>query len=349
MKTAALPATALLLALHLAAAAAVEPAPPAATAPAASTYQAIQYDQYGAADVLHLVALPRKAPGPGQVRVRVHAAGVNPIDWKVRSGRFDVGRPLPAIPGYDIAGVVDAVGSGVTDVQAGDRIVALLDKSAGYAETALVERGELAKLPDAVSFIDAAALPTAGYTAWRSLVTYGGLERGQTVLVHAAPGGVGHYAVQIAHALGAKVIGTGSEANRAFVLGLGADAYVDYKTQRFEDQAKDVDLVLDAVGGDTLTRSYGVLREGGTLVSIVSGLDRKAMAARKLRNGDAQPRGRGDATVGRTLERLVALMAEGKLRSEIQATFPLARAADAQRQSETGHARGKLVLVTAAD
>lgn len=328
------------LSLAVGGALAVEP-----VAPAPATMQVVQYSAYGDADVLQLAERPLPQPQAGQIRLRVHAAGVNPIDWKLRAGRRGGALDGPVIPGFDVAGVVDAVGAGVDQPKVGDRIFALLDRSGGYAEYALVERGEWARIPDGVSFVEAAALPTAAYTAWRSLVPYGGLSAGQTVLVQAAPGGVGHYAVQIAHALGARVIGTGSAANEAFVRALGAEQYIDYRSQRFEAVVDEVDLVLDAVGGDTLARSYGVVRKGGTLVTIVGRADPGLIRQHGIRDGVRQPYAPGDSTPGQTLERLAGLMVKGQLRSEIQATFPLARAADAQRQSETGHARGKLVLV----
>lgn len=304
--------------------------------------QAIEFAEYGPAEVLRLVELPRPQPAAGELRIRVEAAGVNPVDWKIRNGSLKhYGQGVPAIPGFDVAGVVDALGEGVSGFKPGDEVFALLPQTGAYAEYALAPVDAVARKPEQLSFAEAAAVPTAAVTAWRSLVEQGQLKAGQTVLIHGAPGGVGHYAVQIAHHLGARVIGTGSEANRAFVMGLGADVYVDYRSQRFEDFASEVDLVLDSVGGETLQRSYGVLRDGGVVVSIVQRLDPQDLAPRRLIDGSTRNSAQNNA---QRLQELARLVRVGALRSEIQASFPLAQAVAAHQRSETGHARGKLVL-----
>jgi len=282
------------------------------------------------------VAAP--TPGPGEVLVRVEAAGVNPIDWKLRSGKFGANpKALPITPGYDIAGRVAEIGAGVAGFAKDDPVFALLHRQAGYAQFVTVPAADLVRTPANTDAAHAAAIPTAAQTAWQALFDEGGLERGQTVLIHGAAGGVGHFAVQLARHAGARVIGTASAGNAEFLKSIGADETIDYKTQKFEELVHDVDLVLDTVGGDTLARSYGGVRKGGTIVTIVTRLDAAKMAEHGLR----MPAEDGP---GSPLQKIAALVAEGAVKPEIGATFPLAQAQAAHEQSETGHARGKIVL-----
>ena len=310
-----------------------------AASAADTTMKAIRYDAFGPPSVLHYADAPRPAPAAGEVLVKVEAAGVNPIDWKLRKGGRGGAAPAAAVtPGFDVAGTVAAVGSGVKGFAKGDRVFALLDKPGGYAEFAAVPVSRVAKTPKNVDSIHAAAIPTAAVTAWRALFDEGGLKRGQTVLIHGGAGGVGHFAVQLAKHAGARVIATASAENQEFLKSIGADVTVDYKTQRFEDFAKDVDLVLDTVGGETLARSYGLVREGGTIVTIVTRLDDAQMKQHGLR----MP---AEGSGSNHLDEIAKLVGDGAVKVEISNTFPLADAAKAHEQSETKHARGKIVLV----
>ena len=306
-----------------------------------ATMMAIRYEQYGPASVLELKEVPRPTPGTNEVLVRVEAAGVNPIDWKLRSGRFRADpKALPITPGFDIAGTVAALGPGASGFQPGDRVFALLHRQAGYAEYVTVPVGDLVPTPINTAAAHAAARPTAAGTAWEALFDEGGLTQGQTVLIHGAAGGVGHYAVQFAKHRGARVIGTASAANHEFLKSIGVDQAIDYKNQKFEEVAKDVDLVLDTVGGETLARSYGVVKRGGTVVSIAGRVDPAKLAEHGLRAP-------ASGSSGSPLPAIAKLVAEGAVKSEVGATYPLAEARKAHEQSETGHARGKIVLLVA--
>jgi len=310
---------------------------------APATMHAVRMHAYGGPEVLQLEEVPRPSPGTGQVLVAVHAAGVNPVDWKIREGAF--GRQpasLPRVLGFDVSGVVAAVGADVQRLKVGDEVYGYLSLSrgGGYAEYVVAPEAELAPKPATLDFVHAAAVPLAGLTAWQALVETAGLEEGQTVLVHAAAGGVGHFAVQIAVARGAKVIATASESNHAFLRALGAEQVIDYRTQRFEELAHDVDVVLDPIGGDTRTRSYGVLKPGGFLVSIVGAPPASEIEAHGVRGAGilVRPDAKG-------LAELAELIDLGAMHPEVGHEFPLAEAARAHEQSETGHTRGKIVLV----
>jgi NADPH:quinone reductase-like Zn-dependent oxidoreductase len=329
----------------LAALAGVGPAFGADPAPggAGATMKAVRMHDYGTSSVLQFEDSPKPAAGAGQVLVRVRAAGVNPVDWKVRSGMFKGGMniAMPAIPGYDVAGTVEALGEGVKSFKVGDEVYAYmsLSRGGGYAQYAVVGEKEAAIKPVKADFEHAAAVPVAALTAWQVLFDVAKLEAGQTVLVHAGAGGVGHFAVQFAKWKGAKVIATASASNHEFLKGLGADVVIDYKTQKFEDGAKDVDVVLDAVGGETTARSAAVLKKGGILVSIVGAPDPAPFAARgaKATPWLVQPS-------GKQLAEIAKLIDEGKVTPHVSQTLPLADAAKAQDMSETGKTRGKIVL-----
>jgi len=311
----------------------------ASHAHAAETMKAIRFDAFGPPSVLHYDDAPRPAAGAGELLIKVEAAGVNPIDWKIRKGRPGWEKPKAIVtPGFDVAGTVAAVGGGVKGFEQGDRVFALLDKPGGYAEYAAVTASRVAKTPKNLDAVHAAAIPTAAVTAWRSLFDEGGLQRGQTVLIHGGAGGVGHFAVQFAKNAGARVIASASAENAEFLKSIGADVTIDYKSQRFEDVAKNVDLVLDTVGGETLARSYGVVREGGTVVTIVDDVDAGEMKKHGLR----MP---AEGSGSNHLDEIAKLVGAGKVKVEVSTTYPLADAAKAHEQSETKHARGKIVLV----
>jgi len=306
----------------------------------------VRLHEFGGADKLIYEDAPKPSPGPGEVLVRVHAAGVNPADWKVREGYFEAMIPhaLPLILGWDVSGTIEAVGDGVTEWAVGDVIWANLDiaRDGAYAEYVVARAEILARKPDGLSHVEAASLPVAALTAWQSLFEVGGLQAGQTVLIHAAAGGVGSVAVQLAHAHGVHVIGTASARNHDYLQDLGADDLIDYNAARFEDVAKNVDVVLDTMGGETQARSWGVLKPGGILVSLVGPPDADAAKAHNVRA--AFWSARSDA---RDLDKIAAFLSEGKLKPTLGATFPLADARRAHEQSESGHTRGKIVLEVA--
>src|SRR5213076_1941612 len=238
------------------------------------TMKAVVVHEYGGPEVLKYEEVPRPEPKEDQILVRVMAAGVNPVDALIRSGMFakyekDV---FPIIPGADIAGVVEKVGSKVTKFKAGDPVFAYvsLKGGGGYAEYALAPEREAAPKPKSLGYVEAAAVPIVALTAWQALIDTAKLKAGQSVLIHGGSGGVGSFAIQIAKARGAKVIATASTPNQELLKQVGADVAVDYTKTKFEDVAKDVDIVLDPVGRDTLARSYAVLKKGGFIATLVS-------------------------------------------------------------------------------
>ncbi|MFE7381582.1 NADP-dependent oxidoreductase [Streptomyces zhihengii] len=309
--------------------------------------RAIGQDVLGGPEVLRIVETERPAPGPSEVLVRVHAAGVNPTDlWHRETGGLLGERPVPL--GWDVSGTVEAVGLGVTMYRPGDAVYGMprLPRPAGaYAEFLTAPARHLALRPAGLSHTEAAALPVAALTAWQSLVDTAGVGPGQRVLVHAAAGGVGHLAVQIARARGAQVIATASGPKHAFVKALGADEVVDYRETDFTEAVKDVDVVLDAVGGEYGPRSLEVLRPGGMLVSIASPAEAylaDAARQRGLRAGFTivEPDNGG-------LREIAALVESGRLRVHVDAVLPLAEAGRAHELLAGGKVRGKVVLAVA--
>ncbi|MDG4532161.1 NADP-dependent oxidoreductase [Streptomyces sp. AV19] len=301
-------------------------------------------DAFGGPEVLKEVRLPVPAPGPGQVLVRVRAAGLNPTDWKHRAGPAFLGEP-PFVLGWDVSGVVEEAGLGVTPHRPGDEVFGMLPHPYGagaHAEYAVGPARAFVRKPDGVGHVQAGALPLAALTAWQALVDVAQLAPGQRVLVHAAAGGVGHLAVQIAKARGAYVIGTASAARHAFLRGLGADGTIDYRATDFATAVRDVDVVLDTIGGDYRERSLRTLRRGGVLVSLQPYGRRELAAA-------AEPFGvRAEVMIVESdhagMAAVARLVEKGKLRAEIAGTFPLADAARAHAAGETGRTAGKLVL-----
>ncbi|TAJ16093.1 MAG: NADP-dependent oxidoreductase [Planctomycetota bacterium] len=303
--------------------------------------KAVRIHAYGKAEVLVYEDVPKPVAKAKQVLVRVRAAGVNPVDWKIRGGLFGGELPGPMILGFDIAGVVESVGEGVEGWKKGDEVFALqpLSRGGGYAEFAVTDASALARKPAKADFAHTAALPVAALTAWQGLFDTAKLEQGQSVLIHAGAGGVGHFAVQLAHHKGARVFATASAANLAFLKELGADVAIDYKAQKFEDVAKDVDVVLDSIGGETQQRSFGVLKKGGILVSIVGQPDVKLAKEKGVRAGGILVK-----PDGKVLGELAALIDAGKLVPHVSAIVPLAEARKAHELSESGHTKGKIVL-----
>lgn len=319
-------------------------ASPAVAASQPATMKAVRIHDYGDASKLVFEDAPKPSPAKGELLVKVKAAGVNPVDWKIRSGMFRGGLDftMPATLGFDVAGEVAEVGEGVKKFRKGDNVFAYLalNRGGGYAEYAIVTEKEAAAMPKELDFVKAAATPLTSLTAWQCLFDVAKLAKGQTVLVHAGAGGVGHFAVQLAKWKGAKVIATTSAANIEFVKSLGADEVVDYKSVRFEEVVKDVDVVLDTVGDDTTNRSAAVLKKGGILVSIAGDPDPAKFTERGVRVAMhlVEPSGEQLARIGRLIE-------SGTVNPHVSQELPLKEAAKAHLQSESGRTRGKIVLV----
>lgn len=310
------------------------------------TMRAIVQHSFGDPDVLAVEDVPRPEPTATEVRVRVQAAGVNPVDWKTRGGKGPAaGWGLPMTVGWDVAGVVDAVGPGVTRFAVGDPVFGMpwFPRPAGaYAEFVTAPSRHFARRPDALGVVEAGGLPLAGLTAWQSLVDCARVQPGQRVLVHAGAGGVGHLAVQIAKARGAHVIATASAAKHDLLAELGVDQAVDYRTQKFEEVVEPVDVVYDLIGGDVAPRSFEVLRPDGIMIVLPSAAAAAAVEAARDRGLDV--RGLVVEPDGDGLEELAALVERGALRVLVDETFPLDRAADAHRLGEQGRTTGKIVL-----
>jgi NADPH:quinone reductase-like Zn-dependent oxidoreductase len=310
------------------------------------TMKAIRVHEYGGPEVLKYENAPRPRPVAGEVLVRIHAVGVNPVDWKVRAGHLKdvIAYPMPMIPGWDVSGVVEATGPNVTRLKKGDEVYGQPDvvRNGAYAEFAVVPESELALKPTSIDHVHAASVPTAALTAWQGLFDVGGLRTGQTVLIHGAAGGIGSFAVQLAKWKGARIIATASGRNQEFLLNLGAKKAIDYEKTRFEDVVRDVDVVFDTIGGDTLKRSFGVLKKGGILVSTVETPSAEEAAAHGVRAAMVSMQVDPDQ-----LAEIARLVDSGMLRPIVEAVFPLKEARHAQELSQTGHARGKIVLKVA--
>ena len=302
--------------------------------------QAIRIHHFGGPEVLQLDEIDKPGAEGGKLRIRVAAASVNPVDYKIRKGGYPrvTESSLPITLGRDVAGVVETAAG---DFKVGDEVYAHLDwADGGYADYAVVIPGGAAAKPKTLDMVAAAGVPLAATTAWQGLFDHGGLKAGQSVLIHGGAGGVGGFAVQFAKAKGAHVIATASGDGLRTVRGYGADEVVDHEKQRFEDVAHDVDLVFDVIGGETQDRSFAVLKPGGALISTVQEPD-KARAAEKHLKAErymATPN-------GGQLAEIAALIDAGKVKVEVARTFPLAQAADAHCFLENEHPHGKVVLI----
>lgn len=303
---------------------------------------AVEFDSYGGPDVLELRRRSAPEPAPGEVLVRVRAASVNPVDWKIRSGMLQKFFPVvfPVITGRDGAGEIMTVGGGAEPSLVGKRVCFLAPRGVGtWCDKLALPQAEAVPFPESVSFEHAASLPLAGISAWIAIVQTANVKPGMRILIHAAAGGVGSLAVQLARIRGAEVVATCSQSNVDFVRSLGAEA-IAYDKTPFEDAVRDVDVVLDVIGGDVHRRSYRVLKRGGTIVCLVAAPFQdlgtqygvKVMVPQVLSDPAA-------------LTQIVALVAAGKLKPCVEHVLLLADFAKAQQMSETGHARGKTVLM----
>ncbi|MDG0795118.1 NADP-dependent oxidoreductase [Cohnella ginsengisoli] len=307
------------------------------------TMQAVQVHEYGGPNVLKVGTVERPQPEADEVLVRIVYAAIIPLDFKIRNGWLQRVFPvtLPYIPGFYASGVVEEVGPSVTELAPGDRVFGTI--RGAYAEYGVAKVPELVKVPDNLALKDAATIKAGAEAAWKALFTEGELQAGQTVLVHAAAGGVGQFAVQLAKWKGATVLATASAANLDFVKSLGADQVIDYTTTNFEDVAKEVDLVVDSVGGETETRSWAVLRKGGIFVSLTQDPSQE----------DAQKHGvtakfNTKFTSREDLEILTGLIAEGTITAEVDSVFPFDQADQALEKSEARRGRGRILLNVSA-
>ncbi|MCM3000063.1 NADP-dependent oxidoreductase [Paenibacillus cellulositrophicus] len=302
--------------------------------------QAVRIHQYGGPEELRLEQLPVPVPKPEEVLIRVHAVGVLPVDWAYRQGLMKEHVPLqlPFISGSAVAGVVADVGSRVSKFRKGQAVFGRASQGA-CAEFVTTTVDTLASLPPNLSFREAATISGGATTAWMALFAHGHLQPGQRVLIHAAAGGVGSYAVQLAKWKGAEVIGTCSGDHIDYVKSLGADTVIDYRTTRFEDRVHDVDLVLDGVGGDTLERSWSIVRRGGTLLSLVD-----VPSTERAQQLGITARFSNELAPDTVFQQIGQLIADGQIKAPVGKEFPLHEIRQAHELCQTGHGRGRIVL-----
>ena len=307
--------------------------------------KAVRIKQYGNEEVVELAEVQRPQPGENQLLVKVRAAAVNPVDWKIRDGLGDLlGLKPPLVLGCEVAGTVEAVGgpsgNGIKEFVAGDEVYGYLGTyNGGYAEYVAAPASEFVRKPKHIDFDTAASVPVAALTAWQGIFDNGELARGQRILITGASGAVGSMAVQLAKNKGAHVIGIGSGRNEEFVRTLGADDFVDYKKAKFEDKISAVDLVFDTVGGDTQERAFQVLKRGGVLVSTVSPPSAEKAKEFGVTAAMAAVRPNPDQ-----LTEINRLLESGKLNVRIATVLPLADAKKAHQMSRSGHPDGKIIL-----
>lgn len=303
--------------------------------------KAVTINEYGDKNVLNYTDVERPQPKADEVLVKVHIAAVNPVDWKIRNGLGAMfGLQPPIILGCEIAGTVEAVGGNVKNFKQGDAVYGYIGSHAGgYAEYAIAKRDEIALIPESLDFENAAAVPVGALTAWQAIFDLANLKSGQKILITGASGGVGSMAVQLAKAKGAYVTGTASGKNEEFVKDLGADEFVDYTKEKFEEIVKDVDVVFDTVGGDTLERAFQTLKKGGFLVTSVQppSEEKANQYGIKAAMVEVQPNAKQLAEINQ-------LIGSGKLKAHVETVLPLAEVKKAHELSESGHTRGKIVL-----
>ncbi len=306
--------------------------------------KAVRLNRFGGRDALSVETIDIPQPQDDEVLVRVAAASVNPVDFKIRQGKYPAVKEddLPITLGRDLAGTIEAVGTRAHYMLSrGDPVFAFIGQDrGGQARYVVVKAVELTAAPQSIDLIHAAGVPLAAITAWQGLFDHGGLGAGQRVLIHGGAGGVGHLAIQLAKAKGATVLTTASEHDLDFVRELGADMAIDYKNERFEDVARDIDVVFDLIGGETQDRSWAVLREGGIMVSTLQEPDKAKAAAHKARTAPrytAQPN-------AAQLKDVADLIDAGKVKVVVSETYPLDDVATAHERLEDAHVRGKIVL-----
>lgn len=305
--------------------------------------KAIRIHEFGGPEVLKYEDAPRPEPAEDEVLIKVYASGINPIDWKIRAGHAKGKFPVefPLILGWDLSGEIEEVGSNIINFRKGDEVYGRPDptRNGSYAEYIVVKADQISPKPKSIDHDKAAAVPLAGLTAWQALFDHGNLESGQKVLIHGATGGVGSYAVQFARWKDAYIIGTASAENLDFLKQLGADEVIDYKKEKFDEKVKDVDLVIDLIGGDTQKRSLKIIKKGGRLITTVAPEYKQAALEKNihLENFMAQ-------SDPEDLEQIASLIDSGKVKPIVTNVFPLEEAAEAQKLGEEGHVRGKIVL-----
>ena len=305
--------------------------------------KAVRIHEFGGPEVLSIDEIPVPQPAPDEVLIKVHATSVNPVDWKIREGQRKEKFPgkLPLTLGWDVSGTIEALGEKVSAFRKGDEVYGRPDptKNGAYAEYIVVKANIISIKPTSIGHTEAAAVPLAGLTAWQALFDHGLLKPGQKVLIHAAAGGVGTYAVQFAKWKGAYVIGTASSANIDFLKRLGADEVIDYKMEDFETALSDVDLVLDTIGGETQLKSLTILKAGGRVITT---LMPEFVAEAKAKN--VHLIGFTAQSIPDQLAEMATLIDSGKVKPIIEKVLPFTSARQAQTESEQGHTRGKIVL-----
>jgi NADPH:quinone reductase-like Zn-dependent oxidoreductase len=303
-----------------------------------TTIKTIHAHDYGGPEVLVLERVPRPEPNADQVLIQLKAAGVNPADWKNRSGMFKQFIPLtfPWTPGLEGSGIIEAVGANITALKKGDEVYGIV--SGGYAEYALASVNDVQLKPEELTFEQAAAIPMGFLTAWGGVIDAANVQAVQRILIHGAAGGIGVYAVQLAKWKGARVTGTASAGNLEFARSLGADEMIDYNAERFETVLSDIDVVIDTVGDDLPERSFQVIRPGGIFVTVAARLAEDAGKAQNIRAVSA---GRASAD---HLKEASELIKAKLLKPVVGKVFPLAQARQAQELSQTRHGRGRILL-----
>ena len=302
----------------------------------------VRIHRFGGPDVLQIDDVEPSLPDASQVLVSVKAASINPVDFKIRNGKYPAVKEdrLPYTLGRDVSGIVEKCGAQATQFKIGDEVLGMVGiGGGGYAEKAVLDQQAITRKPPRIDHAHAAAIPLAGQTAWQGLFRHGQLKSGQSVLIHGGSGGVGHFAIQFAKAKGARVLTTVSTNNVEFARSLGADVVIDYKTQRFEEHAQDLDMVFDLIDGETRERSWKLLKRGGVLVSTLTEPSQETAAPYGVRALRYTVEANGSE-----LAEIVDLVVSGKVKPHVQKTFRLEEASAAMAVVEHGGSVGKIVL-----